>query len=54
METAKNINAETVATDNCALSDELVKLIIEREEYAEQNPDCWIEYEQAMKELRKF
>ncbi len=50
---AKNIATDTAATADCALGDELVAEIIEREKYIELHPDEWIDAEESIRQLRE-
>lgn len=54
METAKNINTETAATEDCTLSDELIAKVIETEAYMEAHPNEWITAEESITRLRKI
>lgn len=54
METAKNINVETAATDDCTLSDEMIEQILEAEAYMEAHPDEWVTVDELKAELAKI
>ncbi len=51
--TAEKINTETAASSEQTLSDEMIALIVEREQKIEQNPDAWVDSNEVFADMEK-
>lgn len=52
--TATAVDKETAATEECTLSDEFIEMVLAAEEEMRNRPDKWIDYKDAIRELREI